>query len=42
MQDSFQAKGSLEVGGQTYKIARLRALEESASLTVVPLPAGAA
>ena len=29
MQDSFKAKGSLEVGGKTYKIARLRALEES-------------
>ena len=29
MQDSFNAHGSLEVGGRTYKIARLRALEEA-------------
>ena len=29
MQDSFHALGSLESGGRTYKIARLRALEEA-------------
>jgi aconitate hydratase len=29
MQDSFNAQGSLKVGDRTYKIARLRALEEA-------------